>query len=860
MYKSFLEILNQYRRGQKTIKEVYDQVSRLFHDQTDLLEEFTNFLPDSQAPAAPAKNQRKGAKGKRADYDEPADAKHPKAIQKELAFFDKVKNRLRNRETYQEFLKCLNLFSQEIINRNELQSLVYDILGRYPDLMHGFNEFLGRCESMGKAPVPGDDSTTRKAQAKLDARDLKAAAQRDKAMSMRPVAELDLSNCERCGPSYRMLPKGYQRLACSGRTPEIQLLLNDDWVSISSGTEDANSFKNMRKNQYEDNMFRCEDDRFELDMMLETNASCLEEMGKINANVSALPAEERQQMRLEEKNGLSPVHFRCIERIYGDHGGDMVDLLRKNPGVAVPVVLARLKQKDDEWRRVQEEMNKVWKDVYEKNYSKSLDHRSFYQKQLDKKCFSSKGLLSELKELNEKRRAEAAATPAAAQGGRAEPEPDMVLAFADMGVHGDLHTVLAVGANETLSADTVAKLLRLYRDSVASVLGIADQESLVTALSTAEATAAAGGGRGRRGKKRTSDDDEDEGEGMELDGEGNGNETEGAEGSDEGAAAVEGDDEGAAGDQQRFEGCRPLAAAAVNRLGPGAEAANAAGVPAKCTIFCNEGLYVLFRLHYILFERLSSARATAQAAAKAKGDDSEAGGEGEYKTFVGLLTRLLEGSLDSSKFEDECRALLGTGCYTLFTLDKLVFKVVKQLQLIMAEDVGSKLVGLYKYESARGDHGFSTRAYCANACVLAGDDALFKLELSAKAEEKGMGNLSIRTLDESARTEAPACALEPEFEGYLNTMVGSEADGSGSQGVFLKRSARRPEADAGRVTVRNGLECKLNCANSKVSYVLDTEDVFVRRRGAAKPVLSTDHGVAKFHAWMDAQTGMATAS
>ena len=60
------------------------------------------------------------------------------------------------------------------------------------------------------------------------------------------------------------------------------------------------------------------------------------------------------------------------------------------------------------------------------------------------------------------------------------------------------------------------------------------------------------------------------------------------------------------------------------------------------------------------------------------------------------------------------------------------------------------------------------------------------------------------------------------------------------EGVFLKRSARRPEADAGRVTVRNGLECKLNCANSKVSYVLDTEDVFVRRRGAAKPVLSTD--------------------
>lgn len=31
----------------------------------------------------------------------------------------------------------------------------------------------------------------------------------------------------------------------------------------------------MRKNQYEEALFRCEDDRFELDMCIETNASTL---------------------------------------------------------------------------------------------------------------------------------------------------------------------------------------------------------------------------------------------------------------------------------------------------------------------------------------------------------------------------------------------------------------------------------------------------------------------------------------------------------------------------------------------------------------------------------------------------------
>ena len=33
----------------------------------------------------------------------------------------------------------------------------------------------------------------------------------------------------------------------------------------------------------------------------------------------------------------------------GEAGPQVVDLLKKNPAVAVPVILARLKQKDEEW-------------------------------------------------------------------------------------------------------------------------------------------------------------------------------------------------------------------------------------------------------------------------------------------------------------------------------------------------------------------------------------------------------------------------------------------------------------------------------------------------------------------------------
>ena len=43
--------------------------------------------------------------------------------------------RLRSKEGYQEFLKTLNLFAQEIITRSELAMMVQDILSRFPDLV-----------------------------------------------------------------------------------------------------------------------------------------------------------------------------------------------------------------------------------------------------------------------------------------------------------------------------------------------------------------------------------------------------------------------------------------------------------------------------------------------------------------------------------------------------------------------------------------------------------------------------------------------------------------------------------------------------------------------------------------------------
>lgn len=61
--------------------------------------------------------------------------------------------------------------------------------------------------------------------------------------------------------------------------------------------------------------------------------------------------EDKANFRLPEEM-LTPVHLRCVERIYGEQGPDIRDLMLKNPAVAIPVVMTRLRQKDDEWRKV----------------------------------------------------------------------------------------------------------------------------------------------------------------------------------------------------------------------------------------------------------------------------------------------------------------------------------------------------------------------------------------------------------------------------------------------------------------------------------------------------------------------------
>ena len=198
-------------------------------------------------------------------------------------------------------------------------------------------------------------------------------------------SQIDFSRCRKCTPSYRALPRDYPLPPCSERSPAEADVLNNIWVSLPVGSEESYTFRHMRKNQYEEALFRCEDERFEIDMVLDANASTIRVLEPLVEEVGLLAVAEvmtgslgataassnpkntglggsRYQYKFDPRT-LSIIHTNAICRVYGDHAQEILHLLKKNPTKTIPVVYKRLVQKDREFRAARNHLNKRWKEV-----------------------------------------------------------------------------------------------------------------------------------------------------------------------------------------------------------------------------------------------------------------------------------------------------------------------------------------------------------------------------------------------------------------------------------------------------------------------------------------------------------------
>ncbi|XP_065808775.1 paired amphipathic helix protein Sin3a-like isoform X1 [Labrus bergylta] len=876
IYKAFLEILHTYQKEQRNAKEaggnytpalteqeVYTQVARLFKNQEDLLSEFGQFLPDANSSMFSSqllgKTTPDRADSVRNDHGgtvkrpllnnkqrlsqnglpirrpggvgaTPPIKKKPKIMGKdhgltdvskhststETMFFEKVKKALRSSEAYDNFLRCLHIFNQEVISRAELVQLVIPFLGKFPELFTWFKNFLGYRESFH-----GESSH---------------AESLPKERATEGIAmEIDYASCKRLGSSYRALPKSYQQPKCTGRTPLCREVLNDTWVSFPSWSEDS-TFVSSKKTQYEEHIYRCEDERFELDVVLEANLATIRALETVQRRLSRMSAEEQLRFKLDNTMGGSSevIHRKAIQRIYGDKAHDIIDGLKRNPAVSVPIVLKRLKMKEEEWREAQRGFNKIWREQNEKYYLKSLDHQGINFKQNDTKVLRSKTLLNEIEMLYDDRQEraseEAATTPPSG--------PHMTVTYEDSQILEDAAALIIhhVKRQVGIQKEDKYKIKQIIHHFIPDLLFA------------------------RRGQLSDVEEEEDEEEDdMEM-------------------------DQDAPKKHNGLPGSSPTKSkllfsnTAAQKLRGTDEAYN--------MFYVNNYWYIFLRLHHILCSRL--LRIYGQAEKQIEEDGRERDWEREvlgvkreknenpaiqlkmkepmdvdvedyYSVFLEMVRNLLDGNMEPVQYEDSLREMFTIHAYIAFTMDKLIQSIVRQLQHLVTDDVCSRVTDMYLSESANKATGgtLSTQtsrataegAYQRKAEQLMSDENCFKLMF---LKSRGSISLAMELLDtEEENSDEPAEAERwSDYVGrYLNSDSASPElrEHLAQKPVFLPRNLRQirkcqrgwEQLQKERLTKgpsdksQDGsselkMECMFKLNSYKMVYVCKSEDYMYR--------------------------------
>ncbi|XP_056132358.1 paired amphipathic helix protein Sin3b [Lampris incognitus] len=890
IYRAFLEILHTYQKEQLEAKEsrgsrgssgmtedeVFSKVASLFKGQEDLLAEFGQFLPDAKRSLftgssltggkeqlkRPEEEDMMSKQGKKRprpmllphmtpllkkkmkysctkDQSFAAVGKH--GVLREFTFFDKVRRLFKSQEVYENFLRCIALFNQEVVSGAELLQLVTPFLGKFPELYTQFKSFLGDKELSHSA-----------------------SGLSDRYMEGGGGREVDYASCKRLGSSYRALPKTYQQPKCSGRTAICKEVLNDTWVSFPSWSEDS-TFVSSKKTPYEEQLHRCEDERFELDVVLETNLATIRVLESVQKKLSRLSPEDQDRFRLDDcLGGTSEViQRRAVYRIYGDKAPEIIEGLKRSPATAVPVVLKRLKAKEEEWREAQQGFNKIWREQYEKAYLKSLDHQGVNFKQNDMKALRSKSLLNEIESVYDERQEQSTEEGGVGQQGRngsgsaSSSEPHMVFRYEDKQILEDAASLIIyhVKRQPAIHKDDKDHIKRIIQHFVPDLFFSRRGELSDTEEWTDEEAEPEEGGAERGG-----------GSGNTSNTSGAGTATGNQSQPQQHQAQAQTQSQQQVNGEPRRRRCSPsqpadaeAPATSSSASQPGATAGSAPDTTSVDTgstaagekvdlrdpeaehqkeldgvynlFFVNNNWYFFLRLHQTLCLRLlrvyrqaerqllehraeqSRERMLMAEGRRDKACDlamelrlkqpSEVELEEYYPAFLDMVRSLLDGNLESTQYEDTLREMFTIHAYIGFTIDKLIHNIIRQLQHLVSDEVCLQVTDLYLAERKRGAAGGNLSSQCVRAAwetsyqwkserVMA-EENCFKVMF---IQNKGNVTMTIELLDtEEAQADDP---LDVQcLSSYMEQFVGTEsslcsqAEGYFFKPVFLPRNLRR---------------------------------------------------------------------
>ncbi|KAF3764410.1 hypothetical protein M406DRAFT_277923 [Cryphonectria parasitica EP155] len=768
----------------------------------------------------------------------------------EIGFFDRVKKYLNNKTANSEFLKLCNMYTQDLIDKDVLTSKAAQFIGGHAELFAWFKSFVlysGDDQIVDNRPAP-------------------------------PSGRISLSNCRGYGPSYRLLPKRERLKPCSGRDDLCSSVLNDEWASHPTWASEDSGFVAHRKNAFEEGLHRIEEERHDYDFYIEANQKCIQLLEPIAQQMLTMPAHERVNFRMPTGLGghSQSIYRRVLKKVYGpEHGPAAVNDMFSTPFSVVPVVLARLKQKDEEWRFSQREWEKVWQTQTENLFLKSLDHMGLSVKSNDKRNLSAKHLIDMIKTKHEEQKRSKSA--------RTKTDRYQYLwNFEDKDVLLDLLRFMFLyatnsgqhGANEReriqdFFEEFIPQFFDLPEDKVSEKLAGIDRESGdEDGEDVAPAELPNGRSGRRRGKTnllravidpdRNGSKSRNHKEGSNASGSkettpdaNSGNEEEMPDAVEETSVPEVG-----ANDRWLATAPVPTVVSGDNMYGDMEIKSDGLFPRRWYNFYCNQTLYVFFSILHVLYTRLKSVKENTESVKQeiAREEMEKPAKKlrlihDESKYFAGLeehqfwprTVKLIEDYInqdeDENVYQDTLRRYYLKNGWTLYTIQDLL-KTLSRLALVCnsndSKDKTSELITQHFSHRQTEDTSFqlelSARRF-AEKCVKDG-------EMFVLTWFPGKSEATIRWLQKDDMTfHTDEMGLQERWQYYISSWIRTEptegVSRTGLQKVVLTRNLPSGDADSDSenqpkaISFREGLVLKICVNTAKIIYEEFTSNYFI---------------------------------
>ncbi|KIJ29114.1 hypothetical protein M422DRAFT_54338 [Sphaerobolus stellatus SS14] len=265
------------------------------------------------------------------------------------------------------------------------------------------------------------------------------------------------------------------------------------------------------------------------------------------------------------------------------------------------------------------------------------------------------------------------------------------------------------------------------------------------------------------------------------------------------------------------------------------------------TFYANTPIYVFLRLLNLLYSRLLLCKRLGEELAGAAKQSANGVPEGAshmmldgvpapehignaaehfYSHLLECCEKLFDNVIDQATFEDTARYMFGMKAYNVFTLDKVIGALIKQVQIILADSKNKELVQLLQRE--RENPSFSTQDqvnYRRKAeSVIGMDEHLYKINY---IRESCTFTVELLGKEDPRSDDSPA--MIERWSQYMDSYqkdIPDDAVTSKGKVPFLKRNLRLKASLPPTFISHSGLEIQICMRTYRLFYVMGSEDSF----------------------------------